>query len=802
MYNQASNIKKALQNKVIEEKIGESEKVSELEKQYKPLVSMLGLQTDQMAGPNDLMSADGKKIIRLSELMDGILQNINVTNQALIAPNPAYIDPIATPGVPPELNIAELAANTLRRLNVVSDNIAGIKGDTTNLNNNLIELNEEIAKGKLDKGNVDKKMEMPNGIYQGETINDDMIDGFFKELENESQNALTGPPLSKFEISLIKKTLLPAFKRYNGLPYNPPILNRLYESLFPDDKRVLDALAKIDASIGELKMGNAVLANKLDEIPEGLSGIMTYLPEQIAREIKISQATSEDLEKSTITEQKLTSIASPKPVIDEWQRLPTKANNYIDLLPTSYAPTGNVDAAYKQIGEAATGYVNITALMDNPPKLIIYDTRGGIDPNIPRDGISVSEGLRNLLLKSQEELVKENKTYEIPPNELQLIRPYFNTKITRNTKSMFIDGRTNEFDFKGKKIFVLSSANNPEIGKLVNPKDLRKTVSSAIASAPTARASPVPVNNASSLSVASPSPSPSPVSPPISVAEAEKLALATGKPTAVAQAGKKGKKGKTPAQQPPIVEYERDKKGNLILDGNSNPIIKGYTPEQQSKLEFDRDKKGNLILDEHGKPKIKGTGIFDTRDEQSFGKMLANGLFGNVWINPQKLGFGILQVHKFKKSGRGSKLSEQFGVELPIAEHPTYRQNVDQDFIDLITKRFNKKRMYSPLSVDTFKTVSKLAGFNPMNIKGRGTKKDIISKGVLPARDDITGKIVKIITDPNELVERLALLTGTIEAGNSNPLLTAELSEIADILFNKKMIDKSQHRKIYEKYLM
>lgn len=49
LHEQASNIKKALQNKVIGEKIGEQVQGENLERQYKPLISMLGFETGDLA---------------------------------------------------------------------------------------------------------------------------------------------------------------------------------------------------------------------------------------------------------------------------------------------------------------------------------------------------------------------------------------------------------------------------------------------------------------------------------------------------------------------------------------------------------------------------------------------------------------------------------------------------------------------------------------------------------------------------------------------------------------------------------
>ncbi len=72
---------------------------------------------------------------------------------------------------------------------------------------------------------------------------------------------------------------------------------------------------------------------------------------------------------------------------------------------------------------------------------------------------------------------------------------------------------------------------------------------------------------------------------------------------------------------------------------------------------------------------------------------------------------------------------------------------------------------------------------------------------LLKKKERCDNKIVRIIQDPNELIERMGVLIGEIEAGNDSDIVKNELSDIADILHNKNIISSEQHEQIFEKYI-
>ena len=61
---------------------------------------------------------------------------------------------------------------------------------------------------------------------------------------------------------------------------------------------------------------------------------------------------------------------------------------------------------------------------------------------------------------------------------------------------------------------------------------------------------------------------------------------------------------------------------------------------------------------------------------------------------------------------------------------------------------------------------------------------------------------VKIIEDPNKLIEKMGVIVGEIQSGNTNDNLKNELSDIVDILHNKNIISSDQHKQIFEKYIL
>ena len=134
-------------------------------------------------------------------------------------------------------------------------------------------------------------------------------------------------------------------------------------------------------------------------------------------------------------------------------------------------------------------------------------------------------------------------------------------------------------------------------------------------------------------------------------------------------------------------------------------------------------------------------------------------------------------------------------------------KQADQDTFDLLNKRFSSKRTYSSKSIKLFREVVDLGhiALTPSSMKFRllsdeqrkGIKPPKIMGGQVPRE----AKVVKIMSGPDELVERLGIIVGGIMAGNTSIVLKNELGEIADILLNRGILTMPQHRAIFKSYV-
>ena len=63
-----------------------------------------------------------------------------------------------------------------------------------------------------------------------------------------------------------------------------------------------------------------------------------------------------------------------------------------------------------------------------------------------------------------------------------------------------------------------------------------------------------------------------------------------------------------------------------------------------------------------------------------------------------------------------------------------------------------------------------------------------------------TGRGLSLMS-PDEMVERLSLVVGSVKAGNVSDEIFNEASSIIDKLYDLKAINKTQMKKLYKKYL-
>ena len=115
-----------------------------------------------------------------------------------------------------------------------------------------------------------------------------------------------------------------------------------------------------------------------------------------------------------------------------------------------------------------------------------------------------------------------------------------------------------------------------------------------------------------------------------------------------------------------------------------------------------------------------------------------------------------------------------------------YQADADKSLIDLLTKRYNPKKKYIHNAVKIFNDLNMLGNLPPHKSSG---KSRLIGSGMFYYKD------------PSQLVDRMRVLIGSIAAGNNNPVLKNDLSQIIDELLKIGEINKATHERLYKKYL-
>ena len=142
------------------------------------------------------------------------------------------------------------------------------------------------------------------------------------------------------------------------------------------------------------------------------------------------------------------------------------------------------------------------------------------------------------------------------------------------------------------------------------------------------------------------------------------------------------------------------------------------------------------------------------------------GKYGNLTIDLPKL-FGQLKMIAY------------------INGKKVYDKDVDFDTIDLFTKRFNGRKKYSDLSKRVFNDINKLAEI-PIHKSSKKYKK--IGSGVV------------YYNNPQDLLSRLELLGGSIQAGNTS--VKNEFSEIAHVLKKINILSNEQLKNLLKIYVI
>ena len=115
-----------------------------------------------------------------------------------------------------------------------------------------------------------------------------------------------------------------------------------------------------------------------------------------------------------------------------------------------------------------------------------------------------------------------------------------------------------------------------------------------------------------------------------------------------------------------------------------------------------------------------------------------------------------------------------------------YSADADRSLINLLTKRYNPKTKYSINAVKIFNDLNTLSNIPKHRSSGKSR---------------MVGSSVTYYNNANDLVERMNILIGSIQAGNNSPVVKSDLSQINDELLTINAIDRSLHERFYQKYL-
>ena len=166
-------------------------------------------------------------------------------------------------------------------------------------------------------------------------------------------------------------------------------------------------------------------------------------------------------------------------------------------------------------------------------------------------------------------------------------------------------------------------------------------------------------------------------------------------------------------------------------------------------------------------PQYMGTGVYSQRKRNAY-KIGEGGSYGKLTIDYPKLrGQLKLVAHK-----NGSKV---------------YDKVVDFDTIDLLTKRFNSRKNYSDLSKKVFE---KLNSLSEIPIHKTSKKYQKIGSGV------------KFFSDSNDLLTRMELLVGEMDAGNNSTDVRDEFIEIIHVIHKLGLIDVGQLNSLLKNYVI
>ncbi len=214
----------------------------------------------------------------------------------------------------------------------------------------------------------------------------------------------------------------------------------------------------------------------------------------------------------------------------------------------------------------------------------------------------------------------------------------------------------------------------------------------------------------------------------------------------------------------------------LVKSLNGRKRGRNFTEQNEKELDTLRKYNSGLKRLIEGKkagivPTRTGTGV---KSKNPY-KLTPEGMFGTLWIDIEKLGQLRLEAYRDGKK--------------------VLTQKIDRDLVELLTKRYNSRRTYSPSSTQIFAKLIDLSGV----VNPRSKKYGVGRAGPRPASR--FGGRVSYYKTPDDLVERLHILIGAKQGGKVSKALDNEVVTILDRLYEDKVVNGRQYRNIYNKYI-
>jgi len=228
---------------------------------------------------------------------------------------------------------------------------------------------------------------------------------------------------------------------------------------------------------------------------------------------------------------------------------------------------------------------------------------------------------------------------------------------------------------------------------------------------------------------------------------------------------------KDPILNIPTPLLEKNEKKLTGLAGKARdtsiPSIPSIPPELLEDEEIEPSETPRRSKRIQDKPKGKGIMRYTISSDNKF---------GNIEINKDLL---IKQNHlKAYQKHSHKKILDQ---KVPI------------DLVMLLTKRFNPKYKYSADSMQMYNQLlqkAKLADEHSVSyLKNKKVKK-------------MNEPVVKVYDSQDDILQRVDVLVGMIEAGNKSIPVIEELSQLLDLLLRKKMISEEQYQQITDAYIL